>query len=525
MMQRRSFLQLAAYSALYGGLLADLGRSALAMEPGEIAGPDLDLHLLRRISFGPTPASLARVRDIGRAAYIEEQLGASDLLAETLTAALYPLINTTGSAIYLSTGAGFVVNIHQLELQSAMLYRALFSSAQLHELMVDFWNDHFNTYLRKNPVPMKIDFDRNVIRAHALGNFKTLLKASVRSAEMLHYLDNWLNRSGQINENYARELLELHTLGKGGGYSEADMKALSLILSGLGFVTDLPLSALAYGTVQFNASQHDGSAKHFLGVDFPAGGGEAEIDRALDLILAHPGTAQHIASKLCRRFVADDPPPALVERVAASFTATGGDIKAMLRLILNSAEFETSAGAKLKRPLEAMIGALRACGINQVDQLANTTLFGIPVAAPNGLLFNSLVQAGHEPFGWVPPNGYPDSADYWANSNTMLYQQKFLVGLVEGISYSYLLADPVSFLTLGNSVATGVTRAKTPRQAVSNAVANLLFTPLPEAASAAALAFVAQDADPDAEMTNTELEQRVKGLVFVLLASPWFLLR
>ena len=524
-MKRRTFLQLAGYSALYGGLLADLAQSAQALEPAETAGSDPGLHLLRRVSFGPTAASLARVREIGTAAYIEEQLAASDGVTEALTAALYPLINTAGASIYLSTGAGFAVNIHQLELQSAMLYRALFSSAQLHEVMVDFWNDHFNTYLRKNPVPLKIDFDRDVIRAHALGNFKTLLKATVRSAEMLHYLDNWLNRAGQINENYARELLELHSLGKGGGYTEADMKALALILSGLGFITDLPLSAALYGTVQFTAAQHDGSEKNFLGQLFPAGGGEAEIDRALNLILDHPGTAQFIAFKLCRRFVADEPPAALVQRVAAVFGSSGGDIKAMLRLILNSPEFAASAGGKLKRPLEAMVGAMRACGINQVEQLANTYLFGTPIAAPNGLLFNSLVQAGHEPYAWVPPNGYPDREAYWANTNTALYQQKYLVGLVEGISYNYVLTDPLNAVQFGNSVASGVTRARTPRKAVSNAISNLLFTTLPAEATAACLAFVAQDADPDAEMEAATLEQRVKGLVFVLLATPWFLRR
>ncbi|MGV2480127.1 UNVERIFIED_CONTAM: DUF1800 family protein, partial [Salmonella enterica subsp. enterica serovar Weltevreden] len=122
--------------------------------------------------------------------------------------------------------------------------------------------DHFNTYIRKNPIPLKLDFDRAAIRPNALGNFKTMFRKVVRSAEMLHYLDNWMNRKGAINENYARELLELHSMGKG-NYSEADMKALSRILSGLGYVSDLPQSLLAYGLVRFNAAQHDTSAKTF----------------------------------------------------------------------------------------------------------------------------------------------------------------------------------------------------------------------------------------------------------------------
>ena len=524
-MKRRTVLQGFAYTALYGSLAMDVFTAAEAMEPAEIAGNDPDLHLLRRVSFGPTVAELARVKAIGRTAYIEEQLAASDGQTELLTTALYPLINTGGASAYLSTGVGFAVGTHQLHLQSAMLYRALFSTAQLKEVMVDFWNDHFNTYIRKNPIPLKLDLDRDVIRPNALGNFKTLLRAVVHSGEMLHYLDNWLNRVGAINENYSRELLELHTLGKGGGYTEADLKALARILSGLGFVTGLPLSPVSYGTVQFNAAQHDATEKTFLGVSFPAGGGEAEIDRALQLMLDHPGTAHFIAVKLCRRFVADEPPAALVDRVAAAFTSSGGDIKAMLRLILNSPEFAASHGAKQKRPLEAMVGAMRACGINSFDAALNTKLFGTPVASPKGTLFTGLVKAGHEPFGWVPPNGYPDVAAYWGSSNSLLYQQKFLVGMVEGIGYGRVLADPQAALLNGNSVASGVAKATTPRAAVNNAIANLLFTALPAPAVSAAVAFVAQEADPDAVMAPRLLEQRVKGLVFVLLSSPWFLLR
>lgn len=522
-MKRRTFLQAGGYGLLYAGLAADFAKSAHALTPKEIASDDLDLHLLRRISFGPVAQELARVRLIGREAYIEEQLNARD---DGVTAtAFYPLIAADATAIYASSGAGFSIDTHLAHLQSAMIHRAVFSPAQLHEVMTDFWNDHFNTYIKKNPIPLKICFDRDVIRAHALGNFKTLLRATVRHPEMLYYLDNWMNAKDAINENYARELLELHTLGKDGGYTEADMKALSRILSGLSYPIDPVAGTLVgYGSYFFDINKHDRGAKTFLGQYFPAGGGEEEIDHALNLILDHPGTARFIATKLCRRFVADQPPEALISRIASTFRATGGDIRAMLRALLQSAEFAASAGQKIKRPLQAMIGAVRACGVNLYDYALNTDIYGTALLG-GGVLFQSLAAAGQQPFGWVPPNGYPDSATYWGNTNSLLYQQRFLVRLSETISYGRAMADPAAFAQQGNSTATGVTRATTPREAVDNAIANLLFTQLPTAAAQAALAFVAQDADPDATMDAAQLELRVKGLVFVLLSSPWFLVR
>lgn len=524
-MKRRTFLKSASGAFLYGGLIADLARPALAMTPAQIAGTDADLHLLRRISFGPTLQELERVRRIGRTAYVDEQLEALDLPTELIVSTQYPLINTGSTAAFLGSAGGALIDLHLGELQSAMLYRAIYSGAQLRELMVDFWNDHFNTYLRKNPVPLKADFDRDVIRRHALGNFKAMLRATVRHPEMLHFLDNWLNTRESINENYARELLELHTLGKEGGYTEDDMKALARILTGLGYVRDEPLAPLLYGQVRFVRERHDDGSKVFLGVRFPAGGGEEEIDRALDLICDHPGTARHIAHKLCCRFVADDPPLALVARVADVFIATDGEIRPMLRAILSSPEFEASAGQKVKRPLEAMIGALRACGINRFDHLLNVDVFGAPLLGTDGQLFQSLVSAGHEPFGWVHPDGYPDAATYWGNASSILQQQRFCVRFVEGLAFGRVLSNPMGFLFGGQSVAAAVTDARTPRQAVLHACGNLLFASLPPAATDAAVAFVAQDVSPDDELSADVLEPRVKGLVFALLSSPWFLLR
>lgn len=526
--KRRTLLQGAGYAALYGGLLGDLFQAAHAMTPAEVVGGDLDLHLLRRISFGPTAAELGRVRSMGRTAYIEDQLGRVDSDVELQALALYPRIAMNAVEIYASTGAGFTTTAHIQDLQNAALFRGIFSNAQLFEVMVDFWNDHFNTYIRKNPIPLKLDFDRRAIRANALGNFKTLFLAVVHHAEMLRYLDNYMNVSGAINENYAREIMELHTLGQGGGYTEADLKALARILSGLTYqqgAAGVSIPPTVFGDVFFNASQHDTSEKIFFGEVFAEGGGEAEINRALALLLDHPSTARYIASKLCKRFVADEPPSALVDRVAQAFTDSDGDIKAMLRTLLNADEFYASAGAKIKRPNVALIGAVRACGREFTDYLLNTDTFGVPLIGSEGQLLRMLISAGHEPFAWVPPDGYSDLNRYWANTNSLLYQQKFLVSLVEYTDYSALLADPTLLLGGDTSVGGQIANAATPREAVTNASTNLLLMALPDEAFAAALAYVAQDADPDAEMAAEELQVRVKGLVFALLASPWFFLR
>lgn len=488
-----------------------------------------DVHLLRRISFGPTLQELDQLKRLGRRDYIEQQLQIRDNGVQLQAAALYPSILLSSQAIYLQTLSGFIAQLPRQHIQQAMLYRATFSKSQLFEVMVEFWNDHFNTDLKKNPIADKIPLDREVIRVHALGNFKTLLKATVRTPEMLYYLDNCQNAAGDINENYARELLELHTMGVDGGYSEADMKALSRILSGLRYVglNENLSTLLAYGTVYFDDGQHDRSAKTFLGTAFPEGGGEEEIDRALDLILAHPGTARFIARKLCLRFVSDAPPDSIVSAVAARFTSSNGDIAEMLRTLLNSAEFSASVGQRIKRPTTAFISAIRALGMNPFDGIINASIFGV-----NGILYQGLIPAGQEPFSWSPPNGYPDTVAYWNNTNALLYHQRFTAALTESAAYGRMLTDPLSVLALGGDVGTtpvhqyGLPNDTTPRQIVDNSIVNLLFGTIPDAAYQALLDYVSQGRAPDSGgMSSVELQQKAKTVAYVLLTSPWFFLR
>src|SRR2546422_5567793 len=221
--------------------------------------------------------------------------------------------------------------------------------------MTGFWTDHLNINLEKGDcIYLKPSDDRLVIRAHALGNFKELIRASATSPAMLVYLDGKENRKAGPNdvpnENYARELLELHTLGVEGGYTQSDVYEVARCLTGWRLRT-----GWRKGTVYFDPSLHDDGEKHVLGQLIPAGGGAADLDRVVEIVCKHPSTARHIATKLVRRFVSEAVPAPLVTRGAAVFTATNGDIKSLLRTILNSDEFKAAQGVKFKRPFQFIV--------------------------------------------------------------------------------------------------------------------------------------------------------------------------
>src|SRR5436189_4360223 len=231
------------------------------------------------------------------------------------------------------------------ELQRAKLLRAVYSDRQLYELMVDFWENHFSIFANKDDDRFLLTgFDRETIRPFAMGRFRDLLGATAHSPAMLFYLDNWRSSvprpypargdkpagtDGGLNENYARELMELHTLGVDGGYTQKDVQEVARCFSG--WTIQKPNEQ---GLFLYRPGLHDDGEKVVLGQKILAGGGVADGERVLDILLHHPATARFIATKLVRRFVSDEPPPALVERVAATFRATEGDIKAMLRALV-----------------------------------------------------------------------------------------------------------------------------------------------------------------------------------------------
>jgi uncharacterized protein (DUF1800 family) len=314
------------------------------------------------------------------------------------------------------------------DLMEAKLLRAVYSDRQLAEILDDFWFNHFNIFLNKGADRYLItDYERSVIRPNILGKFKDLLEATAKSPAMLFYLDNWQsvgpnapqprgnkNQRRGLNENYGRELLELHTLGVDGGYTQKDVTEVARCFTGwtIGQPQRNP-------TFLFNRRLHDDGEKVVLGVKIPAGGGMTDGEKVLDIMAHHPSTAHFVSRKLAQRFVADEPPASLVDRMAQTFLKTDGDIRAVLRTMLESKEF-WSAGAyrsKMKSPLEMVASAVRSVN-GDVD-------YAFP-------LVNQVAQLGQPLYRKLEPTGYSNSSEEWLNSAGLLARMNFALQLTNG---------------------------------------------------------------------------------------------
>lgn len=430
---------------------------------------DAALHVLNRLGYGPRPGDVQRVVALGVPAYVAEQLNPetlddSDLdrrltgipslnLAQADLLARYnppkpppppdekkapemkpeaksepkPAVETQKPAEAKPKPApmpnpGQVIG----DLRRATVLRATYSRRQLYEATVNFWENHFNIFINKDSDRFLMTaFDRDVIRPYAFGRFRDLLGATAKSPAMLYYLDNWQSRvervtpatkdkperkSGGINENYARELLELHTLGVDGGYSQKDVQEVARCLTG--WTIRKPNEE---GLFMFNPAWHDNGEKIVLGKRIPAGGGIADVERVLDILARHPSTAKFIATKLARRFVSDTPPPALVARAAEAFLKTDGDIRETLKVIVTSPEFAASIGAKVKNPFEFAISVLRATDAE----------------TDGGPVVDWISKLGQPIFGRLTPDGFPDRADEWLSAAQMLNRFNFGLSLAQ----------------------------------------------------------------------------------------------
>lgn len=358
-----------------------------------------ELRLLRRISMGMTAATAGRVRSIGFARFLEEQLNPpaiDDSACDQRITTRYPQFYLTQAQL-LAKDDVFWQEV-AAPVMRAIIERACFSERLLEQRMIEFWSDHFNIAIA---APRVVDY-RDVVMQHALGKYGDMVRASMRSPAMLLYLDQvWSTKYG-VNENYARELMELHTVGWDGGYSQQDVHDLARVLTGWTIDNQRRFT--------YRADYHDFGAKRVMGQVFPArpeAGGTAGMDEAIafgEYLIHHPATAKFICTKLLRWFIRPDPLPAQVNAAVQAFTTTDGDIKAVLRAILTENNLAT-APAKLKRPFHYYASIVRATGAT-IDAWSDWTTW-------EGVVGHHWDNA-HAPLTWQTPDGFPDRAEYWA---------------------------------------------------------------------------------------------------------------
>jgi uncharacterized protein (DUF1800 family) len=400
-------------------------------------------------------------------------------------------------------------NLPLSELSEQKVLRAIYGERQLEEVLTDFWFNHFNVDARKGPERYLLTaYERDAIRPHVLGHFRDLLEATAKSPAMLFYLDNWMsadpngphpdmarqrggpaggprpgrgrflrtpgprtrpNRPAQrpnmpkgLNENYGRELLELHTLGVDGGYTQKDVTEVARAFTGWSIA-----NPRLGGDFRFMPQLHDDGEKVVLGHHIKAGGGERDGEDVLDILASHPSTARFIATKLARRFVSDTPPPSLVDRAAATFVKTKGDLRAVMTLLLTSPEFLSPEvyRAKVKSPLEFLVSAIRATGADVDD------------ARP---LVRSLQQLGMPLYQCQPPTGYQDTAEAWVNTGALVNRMNEALALASGYLAGVVMTntpapDAVLYGNVSDATRATIAKAPTAPQALALAVGSPEF--------------------------------------------------
>lgn len=494
---RRSFLRLAGtltLSSALSGCLAHgrLQTRSLAMltalePPGEPPAvlPEREWNVLRRLTYGPTLEERRRMAEIGAAGWIEEQLAPESIADEAAEARLgaYPSLTQPANVLFDLSDKLFDDQDRSTvpaELRQATVLRRLASRRQLFERIVEFWGDHFNISLDKGDCCFwKTVDDRRVIRPNALGSFADLLSASAHSPAMLVYLDNQSNQSGAPNENYAREVMELHTLGLNGGYTQQDVEELARCLTGW-----TVKEHWWRGEFTFDPDRHDTGAKQVLGERIEAQA-DLEAQHVLARLADHPSTASHLARKLARRFIADEPPEWLVEHTAQAFVRSRGNLHLVLRaLLLDGVE---AIQPRFKRPCDFVVSSLR--------------LLQAEVGEP-AVLLEPLARMGHLPFAWPTPDGYPDRTSDW--TGTLGTRWQFAAALIKG-------ELPGTTVRLDRLLAASPSLA-----AACEALGTLLLgQPLAPVVVQRLLAAIAESGLSD--------EQEALSFAAIgLLASPWF---
>ncbi|QWT20834.1 DUF1800 domain-containing protein [Bacillus sp. NP157] len=413
---------------------------ALAALPAGVSAADAplskdDVAWLNRVTFGVDSATIAAYRAEGRERFLDRQLHPrADGLPSSVKAQVAafdamktPIEQTVpdvtaqyrdlqgkdadvalqGRKDIAGKGAEYAE-----QAQAAILLQAVYDENQVREQLVWFWLNHFSINAREARIRWVVaDYAEHTIRPRALGKFRDLVIATLKSPAMLQYLNNAQNARDKINENYARELMELHTLGVNSGYTQADVQNLAKILTGVGvklddkprnFAPDMRQYYVNEGVFEFNPRRHDFSDKVLLGKTIK-GSGFDEVEKAVDLIVSQPACATFVSTKMAKYFVSDDPPASLVQAMAKTFRHTDGDIAAVMKTMLTSREFAASLGKRYKDPTQFLVSSMRLA------------YDGKPVENPRPLV-NWINQLGQAPFGRTTPDGWPTADSEWSGS-------------------------------------------------------------------------------------------------------------
>jgi uncharacterized protein (DUF1800 family) len=468
-MKRLAGLLVAAVLAVVPAQLKGAAAEALPNDDATIT------HVLSRLTFGVRPSDIGRVKQMGLAAWVDQQLHPTKIDDHAAEAVLAPLATPPDGSDQQEMRKFARQQVQTLAADKVL--RAMYSERQLQEVLVDFWFNHFNVYAAKGRTAEFLpEYERDVIRPHVFDHFRDLLEADAKSPAMLFYLDNWLSadpnadqrieqmrqqaaaqraarraarpgrfgafppplppaprpnannkkRERGLNENYGRELLELHTLGVDGGYTQQDV--INVARAFTGWTIDPRTRSF-----RFVPALHDTGEKIVLGHKIKAGGGMNDGEQVLDIVASHPATAHHIAYQLSQFFVADEPPAALVDRAAARFHDTNGDLREVVRTIVTSPEFLAAAAqnAKFKSPFQFVVSAVRTSGTSVSD------------ARP---FVNTLMQLGEPLYMCQPPTGYKNTADAWVSAGGLVTRMNFATrlasGTVPGVTLAPDAGDP-----------------------------------------------------------------------------------
>ncbi len=449
---------------------ASPGGGGPLVAPGAPASPPLPLadgtayRLANRLSWGATDAELARVRRAGAAGYIDEQLRAAagplpasaqaqidamrvqqrpalELAMEVEAARKAGEVQPTEEGRKAAQDA-YQQSLNKLSRESATrhLLRALYSPNQLQEQMQWFWFNHFNVHQYKSNIRVLLgDFEERAIRPHGMGRFRDLLGAVTRHPAMLRYLDNEQNAAGRVNENHARELLELHTLGVDAGYTQRDVQELARVLTGHGVnfsdkapnvKRELQGQYRREGAYEFNPGRHDFGDKSLLGRSVRGRGAE-ELDEVLDVLAAHPATARFVSQKIARQLLADEPPAAVVDGMAAAWLRSGGRIADVLAVMLRAPEFTAPVARKFKDPVHFVVSAVRAA-------------YGERVVLNTGPMQGWLNRLGQGLYNRQTPDGYPSGMAAWSGSGQLAARLDIARILGSGSAGLFKGDDPVA---------------------------------------------------------------------------------